>query len=206
MRIELKDVGKRFVYEWIFRKLDFEFRYAGKYAILGANGSGKSTLMRVLSGHSSPSKGKIHFFDESGKEIPSDEVFRHVSLVAPYIDLVEEFTLEEALRFHLSLSKDGMDFKEVLEMTTLPKSAFKKQIKFFSSGMKQRVKLAQAFGTGKSLILLDEPTTNLDKEGIHWYEELIKNHGADKTLIVASNDERDYRFIESSLQITDYKS
>ncbi len=206
MKISMTQLGKRFKYEWIFRELDFEFQNHGKYAILGSNGSGKSTLMKILSGHLSPSKGKIeHVVD--GQNISIQEVYKSVSFVAPYIDLIEELTLKEALDFHQKFKPflHGLDTTQALEIINLPERAKFKEIRHFSSGMKQRLKLSLALMSNSSLLLLDEPTTNLDVEGVNWYHNLIYEFGKERTIIVASNDERDYTFCQHFLDITNYK-
>lgn len=206
MEIVLDQVGKRYRFEWIFRKLDYTFKQGGRYAILGSNGSGKSTLMKILSGHLTPSKGKIQF-KNNGKAIPPSQVYRQLNYAAPYIELVEEFTLREALSFHQKFKsfRDGQNIDDILHIVNLPKSATHKEIRHYSSGMKQRVKLVLALLTESSLILLDEPTTNLDAQGISWYLELMEKFGADRNIIVASNEERDYAFCQDYIQIQDYK-
>lgn len=206
MDILLQQVGKRYKFEWIFKKMNYTFETGGRYAILGPNGAGKSTLLRILSGHLSPTKGKVTF-KVADKMIRSSDVYTHISYAAPYIELIEELTLKEALAFHGKFKPFILDIKvdEVMDIIHLPSSATNKEIRFFSSGMKQRVKLAISILTKSSLILLDEPTTNLDKQGMDWYISLVENYANARTLIVASNEERDYSFCDKSLNILDYK-
>src|SRR5690606_35336190 len=99
MKIELENIGRRFNREWIFKKVNYTFEQGNSYAVLGANGSGKSTLLQVISGSLSPSEGKISFLNE-GKSIDAELIFKHISLAAPYLELIEEFTLTELIRFH----------------------------------------------------------------------------------------------------------
>ncbi len=84
-------------------------------------------------------------------------------------------------------------------------NATNKQIRYYSSGMKQRLKLAQAFFSNTPILLLDEPTTNLDADGIALYHQLIKNYTADKLVIVSSNDKQEYEFCEEVIGIGEYK-
>lgn len=205
MELVLSNVGKRYRFDWIFRHVDFHFQENRKYAILGPNGSGKSTLMKVLSGHLTPSKGKISFKSDS-KLLLADHVYRRLSYAAPYIDLIEELTLEEAIQFHLRFKKmrNDLDLKSILDILQF-KKARKKEIRFFSSGMKQRLKLVLAICSDTELLLLDEPTTNLDKQGFDWYQELINEYTNDRLVIVASNVEMDYHFCDEHLSILDYK-
>ena len=84
-------------------------------------------------------------------------------------------------------------------------NAANKQIRYFSSGMKQRLKLAQAFFSNTAVLLLDEPTTNLDPDGILLYKQLITDHTKDQLVIVSSNDEQEYDFCKEVISINDYK-
>jgi ABC-type multidrug transport system ATPase subunit len=206
MQIRLTNTGKRFNFEWIFKKLDYQFNSEGRYAILGPNGSGKSTLMKVLSGHLSPSKGKIAFLKDE-KELSIDEVYRTISYAAPYIELVEEFTLEEILVFHGQFKPFLVDLstEKIIDLLGLEKSK-DKQIRFFSSGMKQRLKLALAILSDTPILLLDEPTTNLDAQGAAWYRQLLMDYGNHRTVIIATNVEEDYQFFcQDVIRIFDYK-
>src|SRR5690606_8614642 len=121
MRIELENVAKRYRREWILRKVNLVVEAGSSMAIEGPNGSGKSTLLRMLSGHLTPSKGKISYA-LNGEAVPLDGVYRHLSYAAPYIDLIEELTLAEALRFHRRFQPflPGLDDAALLELLSLP--------------------------------------------------------------------------------------
>lgn len=205
MRIELKDAGRRFNQEWVFRNFSYTFNAAGKYAILGPNGSGKSTLLSVILGNLSPSEGSVDYSE--GKEIPVDKIYTYLSFAAPYLDLVEEFTLQETIDFHFKFKGffPGLDAAGLMDILGLAKSQ-DKALKYFSSGMKQRTKLVMACCTNSPLLLLDEPTSNLDKQGIEWYHELIRNFTSDKLVLVGSNQENEYSFCDNLIRITDYKT
>lgn len=206
MTIQLTDAGKRFRFDWIFRRLTYCFSSGERYALLGPNGSGKSTLMKALSGHLSLSKGKI-VFEGNGQVLDPDNVYRWVSYAAPYIELIEEFTLEEALHFHarLRLLRPDCTVGHLLELLELPK-ARTKPLRFFSSGMKQRVKLALAICTDAPVLLLDEPTTNLDLHAVRWFKNLVQTHvSPDRLLVIASNDPGDLELCRTQINILDYK-
>lgn len=205
MIVTLHNAGKRYRLDWIFRNLHYTFQRPGRYAVLGPNGSGKSTLLKVLSGHLSPSKGRISF-EYNGKLLEPDEIYRSVSYAAPYIELIEEFTLEEALNFHSRLKPllPGMHPARLYELLALPRASTK-EIRFFSSGMKQRVKLALAICSDTPILLLDEPATNLDVQGVEWYKNLIREFAADRLVVIASNDPHDAEFCPVHLNILDYK-
>lgn len=205
MEIKLHQLGKRYSREWIFRKLDFHFHPGGKYAITGPNGAGKSTLLQVLAGAIEHNEGAIEFELRSQKISP-EKLYRHVAFAAPYLELVEEMTLSEFIRFHRRTKGwlPGISAQSILKATNLT-SAAAKEIRYFSSGMKQRVKLAQALLSGADLILLDEPLTNLDQEGVDTYNHLIGQYAASKLVIVSSNDPREYRFCSETLDISAFK-
>jgi len=208
MKITLIDAGKRFNRDWIFRHFHYEFSSRNHYAITGPNGSGKSTLLQVMAGAIGISEGSIRY--EQGltpaSEIPPDQAYRYLSLSAPYLELIEEMTAMEFLHFHHS-------FKPLLSSFSIPailasvglESAAHKQIRFFSSGMKQRIKLAQALFTDTPIILLDEPCTNLDADGIQLYQRLISEHTTGRLVIVSSNDPQEYDFCGKVINITEYK-
>lgn len=204
MKISLNNIGRRFNKEWIFRNLSTEFTSGNSYAVLGPNGSGKSTLLSVLTGSLAPSEGQISF--SAIKDIPVEDIYRHVSLAAPYLELVETFTLTEIIDFHFKFKNfsPGVDRKSLVSILGLEKSA-NKEIKYFSSGMKQRTKLALACCSDSPILFLDEPTSNLDVQGNDWYRELIQNFTKDRLTIIGSNQIQEYEFCDKHIQIADYK-
>ena len=206
MNITLKNIGKRYRYEWIFRDLNYLFECGKGYAVLGNNGSGKSTLMQILSGHLSPSKGEISY-KLSDKEVDLNEAYKNLSFTAPYIELIEEFTLQESIDFHWEFKKMTCTKKEISERLEYPKSARKKAIKFFSSGMQQRLKLALTICSDTSVLLLDEPTITLDTMAVAWYTELLKDYAfhPERLTVIASNVEEDFQGCTERLDVADYK-
>jgi ABC-type multidrug transport system ATPase subunit len=205
MTINLENTGRRFNREWIFRNLNVQFQAGEKYAILGPNGSGKSTLLSVILGSMAPSEGKVSYHLPE-QPISAEDIYRHVSFAAPYLDLIEEFTLQETIDFHFQFKRfyAGLDRESLLELLGLRKSQ-DKALKYFSSGMKQRTKLALACCSDSDLLLLDEPTSNLDREGLAWYHRLILEFAANKLTIIGSNQEEEYSFCNHFIRITDYK-
>jgi ABC-type multidrug transport system ATPase subunit len=193
MRITLTDAGKRFNREWIFRHFHYQFSLPNSYAITGPNGSGKSTLLQFIAGALMPSEGKVVYTDRH--EIPSAGIFRYLSIAAPYLETVEEMTANEFFHFHQTFKPllPGLDIPQILGIVGLSSTA-DKQIRYYSSGMKQRVRLAQAFFCDTPVLLLDEPTTNLDAAGIALYHELIRNYAGNRLLLISSNDPAEYGF------------
>ncbi len=204
--ISLSDAGKRFNREWIFRHINYQFHSGNAYAITGSNGSGKSTLLQVLSGSMHFNEGTCTWSDANGKVIKEEDVFRLVTLCAPYLELVEEMNLVEFLEFHAVFKPflPGLTVTAIIGRLGL-EAASNKQIRNFSSGMKQRVKIAQCIFTDNPLVLLDEPCTNLDLEGIRLYQDLIAEYCRDRLVIVSSNDEVEYGFCNERISIGDYK-
>ena len=205
MKIALENIGRRFNRDWIFRGIDYSFNAGESYAILGPNGSGKSTLLQVLNGSLTPSAGTINFFD-GDKPIDIEKVFQQLSLAAPYLELIEEFTLTEMIDFHFKFKTylPGMNNEAVIELLNMPGSKHK-MIRYFSSGMKQRLKLALAFCADTAMLVLDEPTSNLDSQGVDWYLSLVQQYAQNRLTIVGSNQQHEYDFCTHQLNITDYK-
>ncbi len=206
MKIELTNIAKRYKSEWVIKNVTLVFEAAQRYAVTGPNGSGKSTLLKILSGHLTPSLGAIAFWSAQ-KKIPVDEVYRHLSYAAPYIDLIEEFTLWEALHFHQHFkpfckNQQPADLLQILGF----ERAKHKPVRHFSSGMKQRLRLAMAICSDTPLLLLDEPTATLDRQGVIWYQSLIQEFvGQERLAIVASNVEEDFLFCNEKIDILTFK-
>lgn len=208
MQITLSNIGKRYNYEWIFRKVNYEFTNADSYVILGSNGSGKSTLLQVIAGNLIPSEGETSYkIDTQQPEVPVENIYKHLSFASPYLELFDEFTLEESIEFQAKFKPffQELNLETIITLTQLEK-AKDKQLKHFSSGMKQRVRLALAILADTPLLLLDEPTSNLDKKAIDWYQELISNYTKNRLVIVCSNQlEHEYFFCKKQLHIEEYK-
>jgi len=206
MKIQLTNVSKRYNYDWIFRHVDYTFESGKHYAITGPNGSGKSTLLKVLSGHLTPSEGTISFSRDT-HQVSIDQLYQYVSFSAPYIELIDEFTLDEAIRFHAGFRPftKGLSVDDVKSAAGLGKHAGK-PLKQFSSGMRQRAKLILSILSDSDILLLDEPTTNLDEAGVQWYLQMIADHCSGKLVIVGSNLEREYSFCKEIISIERYKA
>lgn len=205
MKIELLQAGRRFNREWIFRNATLHFSSGTAYAITGPNGSGKSTLLQCLAGMLRLSEGKISFL-ENEHPVPEENMFRSVSFCAPYLELIEEMNLVEFFDFHGSFKPfiNAFNTTDIIRIIGLDKSA-DKQIRYYSSGMKQRVKLAQAILSQTPAIFLDEPCTNLDAAGIDLYHAMIRDYGANRLILVSSNDPAEYRFCNEKLSMQELK-
>ncbi|MFM2014921.1 MAG: hypothetical protein RIQ51_411 [Bacteroidota bacterium] len=206
MQIQVSAASKRFNKEWIFSNLNFSFTTGQHYALIGNNGSGKSTLLQIIAGYIGLTKGEIHWTNTAGDAIDSANVFQHISIAAPYLELVEEFTALEQIAFHQQFKplQNGLSPIELLEKIGLSNAA-NKQIRNFSSGMKQRLKLALAIFDQAPILLLDEPCSNLDQEGIQTYHQLMQAYAMHKLIIVASNDPQEYKFCSQKVSLSEFK-
>lgn len=204
MTLSAENLGKRFNREWIFRNFNHSFQ-PGVYAITGPNGSGKSTLLQVLWGQLPPTTGNLKYTDNN-HGIPVEDIYEHLCIAAPYMDLVEEFTLAEILKFHFGFKKirEGKSVEHVLDLMELT-HARHKIISHFSSGMKQRLKLGLAFFSDVKMVFLDEPTTNLDKPSIAWYWTNFTLLGPDTVVFIASNQESEYPAEAIKINLADFK-
>ena len=203
MNIKLDTAGKRFNRDWIFRNFNYEFLQGNRFAITGPNGSGKSTLLQVITGSMNPTEGSIHY-SLKGNQVPADDAYRHVAVVAPYLEVIEEMTAAEFLTFHGVFKKLTLPVNDILSIIGLG-NATGKQIRNFSSGMKQRIKLAQAVFADVPVVLFDEPCTNFDTAGYELYHRLVETYCAGKLVVVSSNDVNEYSFCEHAINIQDYK-
>jgi ABC-type multidrug transport system ATPase subunit len=205
LSILLDQAGKRFQYEWIFKNISLVLDPNEKVAVTGSNGSGKSTLLKCMAGLIPLTDGKVRYQMDQ-QEIAETDFFLHLAVSAPYLELPEEFTLAELLNFHFKFKKKtaSLSVDDMLEIMYLTE-AKNKQIQYFSSGMKQRLKLGLCFFSDVPLLLLDEPTANLDRKGMDWYQEMIAGYGSNRTILICSNDPREYTFCTKIIQMENYK-
>ncbi|HLN53125.1 MAG TPA: ATP-binding cassette domain-containing protein [Lentimicrobium sp.] len=204
--INLDKVGKQYNSDWIFADISCNLSPKNPTVIIGANGSGKSTLLQIILSSSTPTLGKIEYFKDE-KPVFAENAFKLMAISAPYIELIEEFTLSEMISFHGSLKPfvNKLTNSQIIDICRLQKSSGK-FIRNFSSGMKQRVKLVLAILSDVPVILLDEPTSNLDQSGIDWYNELVANYRSDRTIVVSSNSvAHEYSFCTQQINLEDYK-
>ena len=206
VKIEAQSLGRRYGRQWIFRNLSHVFEAESATAILGPNGAGKSTLLSILAGQLLPSEGAVRYETHHGKELPVAAVPRQLAYCAPYLELPEDFTLLELLAFHTRLKplRPGVSVADLVDIMYLHKARHQ-AVRTFSSGMKQRLKLGLALYAAAPLLLLDEPTTNLDAQGTAWYLEHVARVRAGRLVIVSSNVPAEYGFCDDQVRITDFQ-
>jgi ABC-type multidrug transport system ATPase subunit len=205
VKIDTINLGKKFKSEWIFKNLNATFEFKNPTAIIGPNGSGKSTLMQVLANIIPKNIGEIKYLRENSVVL-EENIFKKIAYTAPYSELIEEFTLTETILFHIKFKpfRSSIQVSEFIQLIDFQKHA-DKQIKFFSSGMKQKLKLGLSFYDNSELLFLDEPSSNLDEKTTEWYLEEMRKLINVKTVIISSNDPKEYSFCESQINILNYK-
>lgn len=204
--LEVSGLRKAYTRRIIFENVSFRFDGPGIFGVAGANGSGKSTLVKIIAGLLLPTQGKIiHALD--GKPVPEEETLPLVGFASPYLNFYEEFSAEENIRMLTAIRGQKIDH-------TLEKSLFDHfgiydrrtdAVKAYSSGMKQRLRLIFAFIHSPSLVILDEPVSNLDTAGKEQVYSLVKQESGAKTMIIASNDESDLALCSTILNIEEFK-
>lgn len=205
--LEVNEVSKTFGRRLIFKNVNFKADEAGIFGISGANGSGKSTLVKIIAGINSPSSGKIiHKNDE--KEIIQEKLHNYIGFVSPYLVLYEEFSAWENLNYFADIREIKFDKEKIEDLLKrfLLYSRRDDLVKAYSSGMKQRLKFIFALMHSPRLIILDEPTSNLDSEGKESVYKIIEKEGEKNIVIIASNEESDLKFCTNILKLEDYKN
>ena len=206
MQIAAIGLGKRFQRDWIFRGLTRTLRPGSATAVLGPNGAGKSTLLNTISGQLLPTEGELAY-TLSGRPVAVENLPQHLAYAAPYLELLEELTLLETLHFHTQFKalRPGITLDKLIDLMYLERSRHQ-VVREFSSGMKQRLKLALALYAAAPLLLLDEPTTNLDATGVAWYQEHVQATRTGRTLLLSSNVASEYAFCDEQLLVTDFQT
>ena len=206
MQIIATGLGKRFQRDWIFRGLTRSFQPGSATAVLGPNGAGKSTLLNTISGQLLPTEGELTYI-LGGRPVAVEDLPRHLAYAAPYLELLEELTLLELLQFQTQFKplRPGVSLDKLIDLMYLENSRHQ-LVREFSSGMKQRLKLALALYADAPLLLLDEPTTNLDATGMAWYQEHVEATRAGRTVLLSSNVATEYAFCDEVLMVTDFQA
>jgi ABC-type multidrug transport system ATPase subunit len=206
LEIELKDIGKKFAKRWLFRHISFKVHTHQMIALTGHNGSGKSTLLQLIFGYQVPTEGSVSL-SSNGNMMNEADRFRHMSFVAPYLELPEELSMMELLHYHFSFKqlRPGYSYEELIAQAGLAGNE-DKHIRYFSSGMKQRLKLLLAFNDTAPVLLLDEPTSNLDENGIQWYRQQLSEQRQHRTILIASNQPYEYEGCDAVLDVTAFVS
>lgn len=203
--IQLDNIAKRYEHTWIFKEINLTIEDRSSYALIGNNGSGKSTLLRCIAQMHQLNKGTIHY-TINNKKIEPEKFYKHYSYCAPGMEIIEDLTLVEFLNFHFQFKERLPEYSIDDIINTINLNTHKNtSLRYFSSGMKQRVKLAQALFSDVPYVFLDEPCTNFDQQGFDLYHQLIQMTAHKKTVIIASNDHREFNFVQHQIDLHQYK-
>lgn len=205
MQIELAEIGKKFNREWVFKDINHCFKKNSVTSIQGTNGSGKSTLLKIISGAELPSKGTITYQLNSKPIKDLNEVYKQISFVGPYMDLPELLTIRELYEFQVKFKPLRYKYSDFVQKVMLENDQ-EKQIKNYSSGMRQRLKLGLSILSESAIVFLDEPCSNLDQKGIDLFQEMLRNNADDRTIIIGSNEDINETFMATeTINIMNYK-
>ena len=198
-RLEAKGIGKRFHRNWVFKNVNLTLDQGERLLLTGSNGSGKSTLMRILAGQLSPTQGDISFYHQ-GKKVEPENWYRYLIWSGPYMDLYPDLTLAETIRMHFRFKNPLLPPAEIISRLNL--QAHKdKELRHFSSGMLHRVKVGLAIFSHCELLLLDEATTNMDRENSDLVWALVQEFQEGRAMVWASNRESEFGWFELRLDL-----
>ncbi len=204
-RVEFTDVSKRFGGRTVFSGLSGELRPGRVTVITGHNGSGKSTLLNILAGVLRPSSGRVRYRDGGDDgDLPRNHWFARLGVAAPDMAVYEELSALENLAFFARLRRLDIDHGEiesVLLRLGLDRRDQRRRVGTYSSGMRQRVKLAQAVVHRPGVLLLDEPSSNLDAAGHDVVAGLVASFREHAAVAVATNDPREMAWADDRVEL-----
>ncbi|MFQ6088231.1 MAG: ABC transporter ATP-binding protein [Candidatus Methanofastidiosia archaeon] len=198
IKLKVENLSKKFGSKLVFENLSFEIESGKVFGVTGPNGSGKTTLLNILANLESPSRGKVKIFLDEGKKDRNS-----IGLVSDSFSLYEELTAYENLKFFSqvrNLKKSKEEILELLNFFSL-KGRAEDPLSTFSSGMKQRMKLAFALLSSPQILLLDEPTSNLDFEGVEKVLQILREQRKRGLVVLATNDVRELEWSDEFLEL-----
>ncbi len=204
LRITVKGVTKEFNRRKVFENVNFEISNGHSIAITGPNGSGKSTLVRIVAKVLSPTRGEVRYYLD-GVDGSDDVVRDAIGFVSPYLQLYDEFSALENVMFlnRIRLNSrrlSSADTEKILGKVNL----FHRKddlVRGFSSGMKQRLKYALSLSHSPAVLILDEPTANLDDEGIAVVRQIVREQTERGILILATNSAEEAAWCEREITL-----
>ena len=188
--IEIKNLSKHFKELKAVNNLSLNVYRGDVFGFLGPNGAGKSTTIRMLMSLITPNTGEIKLFGKSLKE-SRIEILKRVGAIVEKPDFYGYLSAYKNLEILGRISGKHISQKRIMEVLELVglSTRFKSKVKTFSHGMKQRLGLAQSLLHDPDLIILDEPTTGLDPQGMKEIRDLIitLSKDAKKTIFLSSH-------------------
>ncbi len=206
-KIILHDVSKKYTGKSILKNIHLELSLGEGYiAFVGENGSGKSTMLKIISGIIQPDKGEIKYFNVNNEAINTYELYENIAFVAPYIQTYEWLNIKESIDFHFSFKRlhSAIKKKDILSLLQLT-DHIDKPVHYFSSGMKQKMRLGFALFSDTPFLFLDEPLSNLDEKNSEWFFENLKAFSNNRLVIFASNNEKELIHCKKHFKIKDFR-
>ena len=205
--VEAVSLNKVFGRRLIFNNINFKFKGSGIFGISGHNGSGKSTLVKIIAGIISPSSGKVIHKNNNGEILP-ENLHNHLGFVSPYLVLYDEFSAWENLSYFAEIKGVSLNKEKINSLLEKFLLMNRKDdlVKTYSSGMKQRLKFIFALAHSPELIILDEPTSNLDAEGKEKVYSILRQEAENSIVIIASNEEADLALCSSKIELEQFKT
>jgi len=202
LTLQAKNLSKRFGQRIIFRNISFDNKAGRIIGIAGPNGSGKSTLLKILMGLTMPSSGEIIACDENDR-LKASQRMDISAAVTPYFDLYEPLSGLEHLNFFRKLrglAPEDSQNERWLETFEIAERA-KDPVSVYSSGMRQRLKLALAFSLSPRILFLDEPASNLDSTGNEIVLAEAKKASETMMIFWASNTEAEIELADEVVRL-----
>jgi heme exporter protein A len=185
LKLIISNLSHSFDEREVFKSINFAFDGA-RLAVTGQNGSGKSTLLKIMTGLLTPTGGEFAF-EIDGVKLDHDSIRDFAGLAAPDINLYNELTVRENLRFLAAARGCKCNISNVLsEVGLLDRE--NDPIGDLSTGLRRRACIAAALLHDPSILLLDEPSTNLDENGIEMLHEVIERQSQKGIVVLATND------------------
>ncbi len=207
IKLEVQNIKKIFNGRKVFSDINFQLENKSALAITGRNGSGKSTLVKILAGVLSPTNGQVDFY-LNDKAIDLENRYKHFGFVAPYLQLYDEFTAIENLELFSRIRNIGVE-KGYIDLLLNRVNLYERKdsyVREYSSGMKQRLKYAFALLHKPPLLILDEPRSNLDAEGISVVYQIIQEQKQSGCVVVATNDSEDIQFCNQEIDLNQFRN
>jgi len=203
VRVEFAGIAKRYGNRSVLTGLSGALVPGTVTAVVGPNGSGKSTFLNILSGLIRPTRGEVRYRGD-GADLERQHWLALLGVAAPDMAVYEELTAIENLRFFArvrGLTHDDGHLAALLEDVGLARRELARPVATYSSGMKQRVKLAQAIVHEPAVLLLDEPSSNLDEAGHRMVANLVARFRLRAAVAVATNDPREMVWGDARIEL-----
>jgi heme exporter protein A len=203
VELELREVSHRFGLRAVFENVCGTACGAQTLVVAGANGSGKSTLLRIAAGLLAPSSGRA-LFRWNGQELDAVARREHLGYVAPDLMLYRELSAAENLLFFASLRGISPSREELISMLAEVglKGRGRDLVGAYSSGMRQRLKYAFALLARPPVLILDEPTANLDDAGVEIVRRIIDDQRVKGGItLIATNEARETAWGDTCIRL-----